>query len=45
VRDRHGECLGALSVTLPVDSTSVEAMQAKVLPLLREAEAGLRGLL
>jgi len=45
LRDRHGECLGALSVTMPVESTSIEAMQANVLPLLREAEAGLRGLL
>jgi IclR family transcriptional regulator, pca regulon regulatory protein len=45
LRDRHGECLGALSVTMAVEAISVDDMVANVLPLLREAETGLRGLL
>jgi IclR family pca regulon transcriptional regulator len=45
LRDRHGECLGALSVTMPVEGMSVDAMLACALPPLREAQAGLRALL
>lgn len=45
LRDRHGECVGALSVTLPTGGTTVEGTLAAALPPLREAEAGLRALL
>lgn len=45
LRDRHGECLGALSVTAAVDGKSVDALLASALAPLRQAAAGLRGLL
>jgi IclR family transcriptional regulator, pca regulon regulatory protein len=45
LRDRHGECLGALSVTMQVEGISPDAMLATALAPLREAEAALRGLL
>jgi IclR family pca regulon transcriptional regulator len=45
LRDRHGECLGALSVTVPTEGTSVDASLAAALPSLRAAETGLRALL
>ena len=45
LRDRHAECIGALSVTMQVEGTTVDAMLASALPALREAQAGLRALL
>jgi IclR family pca regulon transcriptional regulator len=45
LRNRHGECLGALGVTMPAERMSVEQMVKTMLPPLREAESGLRGLL
>ncbi|HEU0199305.1 MAG TPA: IclR family transcriptional regulator C-terminal domain-containing protein [Burkholderiaceae bacterium] len=45
LRNRHGECLGGLSVTVPVDRMTIDETIARMLPPLREAESGLRGLL
>lgn len=45
LRNRHGECLGALSATMAVDGTGMDAMVACALGPLRSAAAGLRGLL
>ncbi len=45
LRSRHGECLGALSVTIPIERMSADEMARRLLPSLRDAETGLRGLL
>jgi hypothetical protein len=37
LKDRKGECKGAIGMTLQTQSYTTEAMQAKLLPLLREA--------
>jgi len=45
LRDRHGECVGALSVTVPTEGKSIEASLTAALPPLRDAETGFRALL
>jgi len=45
LRDRHGDCVGALSVTLPTEGMSLDATLTAALPPLRAAETGLRSLL
>ena len=45
LRDRHGHCAGALSLTTPVERGSVDETIAAGLPHLRLAEAKLRALL
>jgi len=45
LRNRHGECLGAISITMPVERLTADQMVEQYLPLLREAETGLRALL
>jgi IclR family pca regulon transcriptional regulator len=45
LRNRHGECLGALSVTLPAEPAKPVDLVQQILPPLREIESGLRGLL
>ncbi|HUN92176.1 MAG TPA: IclR family transcriptional regulator C-terminal domain-containing protein [Burkholderiaceae bacterium] len=44
-RNRYGECVGAIGVTMPVETLSAEKMVVRFLPLLRAAETDLRGLL
>ncbi len=43
--DRHGDCKGAIGMTLQSQAYSVDDMTAKLLPLLREAAQSLRPLL
>jgi IclR family pca regulon transcriptional regulator len=45
LKDRKGECKGAIGMTLQTQSYTTEAMQEKLLPLLREAAQSLRPLL
>jgi IclR family transcriptional regulator, pca regulon regulatory protein len=45
LRNRHGECLGSLSITTPIERLSVQQLVAQTLPLLRDAESELRALL
>lgn len=45
LRDRHGECKGAIGMTMPVQPESREAMVARKLPLLQQAMQDLRPLL
>jgi IclR family transcriptional regulator, pca regulon regulatory protein len=43
LRNRHGECLGAISVTAPVQNLTVDDLRNHVLPLLRGTESEIRG--
>ena len=45
LRDRHGECVGAIGMTMPVLPATREAMVQRMLPLLQEAMQALRPLL
>ncbi|MBI5717134.1 MAG: helix-turn-helix domain-containing protein [Burkholderiales bacterium] len=45
LRDRRGECVGAVGMTVPVRPQSREAMVERMLPLLQEAMQTLRPLL
>ncbi len=45
LRDRRGECVGALGMTVPIQPQSREQMVARMLPLLQEAAQLLRPLL
>ena len=43
--DRHGECKGAIGMTLQTQSHTPEDMVQRLLPLLREAAQAMRPLL
>lgn len=43
LRNRHGECLGAISVTAPVQNLTVDDLHNHILPLLRSTESEIRG--
>lgn len=43
LRNRHGECLGAISVIAPVQNLSLDDLRDHVLPLLRSTESEIRG--
>lgn len=45
LRDRHGEMLGALSVTMPMGLESGEDAAARVLSVLSEAAQAVRNLI
>jgi IclR family transcriptional regulator, pca regulon regulatory protein len=45
LRDRRGECMGSLSMTMPIQPLSREQMVARLLPLLQETAQALRPLL
>jgi len=45
LRDRKGECRGAIGMTMPIQPHSREQMVARMLPLLQEAAQALRPLL
>lgn len=45
LRDRRGECMGALSMTMPIQPLSRAQMVARLLPLLQETAQALRPLL
>ena len=45
LKDRKGECRGAIGMTLQAQAYSSESMVEKLLPLLREAATSLRPLL
>jgi len=45
LRDRKGECKGAVGMTMPIQPHSREQMVARLLPLLQEAAQALRPLL
>jgi IclR family pca regulon transcriptional regulator len=45
LRDRHGECRGAVSMTMPMQPLSRAQLAARMLPLLQEAAQALRPLL
>ena len=45
LRDRKGECCGAIGMTMPMQPHSREQMIARMLPLLQEAAQALRPLL
>ena len=43
--DSHGEPIGGLTVSIPMAQESTEKAVARVLPLLRETAAALRGMM
>ncbi|MEJ8810264.1 IclR family transcriptional regulator C-terminal domain-containing protein [Variovorax ureilyticus] len=45
LRDRHGELVGALNVTMPMGHESSEDAVARVLPVLRETAQAMRNLI
>ena len=45
LKDRKGECRGAIGMTLQIQSYGSDEIVAKLLPLLREAAQSLRPLL
>ncbi|MFT3812916.1 MAG: IclR family transcriptional regulator C-terminal domain-containing protein [Acidovorax sp.] len=45
LRDRHGQLAGALNITMPIGRETTKDAVARVLPVLREAAQGLRGLI
>ena len=45
LRDRKGECRGAIGMTMPIQPHRREQMIARMLPLLQEAAQALRPLL
>ena len=45
LRDRHGDLVGALNVTMPLARESVEDAVARVLPVLQETARALRNLI
>lgn len=45
LRDRHGELLGALNITMPMGHESSEDAVARVLPVLRETAQAMRNLI
>ena len=45
LRDRHGELLGALSVTMPMGQESSEDAAARVLSVLHETAQAMRHLI
>jgi IclR family pca regulon transcriptional regulator len=45
LRDRHGELVGALNITMPMGHESSDDAVARVLPLLRETAQAMRNLI
>jgi IclR family transcriptional regulator, pca regulon regulatory protein len=45
LRDRKGECMGAVGMTMPAAAYTPEQIRLKLLPLLDEAPQALRPLL
>jgi IclR family pca regulon transcriptional regulator len=45
LRDRHGELVGALNITMPMGSESSKDAVARVLPVLRETAEAMRNLI
>ena len=45
LRDRHGELVGALNITMPIGQEGSEEAVARVLPVLRETAQAMRNLI
>lgn len=45
LRDRHGDLVGALNITMPIGQEAAKDALARVLPVLREAAQSMRNLL
>ena len=45
LRDRHGELVGALNITMPMGHEGSEEAVARVLPVLRETAQAMRSLI
>jgi IclR family pca regulon transcriptional regulator len=45
LKNRKGDCIGAVGMTLPIQRETVEEMTARLLPALQEAARTLRPIL